>query len=133
MDTLRELTHNLPITLPELVVVQGKSGEVPVIEYDVDNGVSIGIDLFHNEQIAVQRTFCSGGSRFPRHYHKDVHEFLIVYSGKVDVVEPEDQAQTLQPGDWIHFPPGTPHRLEIVENTWILGITVPAAEGYPGV
>ena len=127
MDILSKLeiaTNNLP-RISELVAED--SGNY--IEYAAGNGTLFGIGLYKSSEVAVQRAFMSKGASLEGHKH-EVHEYLIVYRGKL-AVRRGDKAYAVGVGQSIHFPPETPHSVVAVEDTWMLGITVPAVEGYP--
>jgi mannose-6-phosphate isomerase-like protein (cupin superfamily) len=126
LQKLRELTEKLPAPLLTGLIADS----CPHVEYVID-GTCIGFALYWEQDVAVQRAFMSGGSHFTLHEHK-VHEFLLVYQGYITVTI-DDEEHEVEPPDAIHIPPNTPHTVLAHEDTWMIGITVPASEGYPRV
>lgn len=127
MDAIKRLeiaTGNLPDLTG---LVKERSGAN--VEYAAEGGTLIGFGLYKNGEVAVRRTFMSKNASLEGHKHKE-HEYLIVYSGKL-AVRRGDKAYSVGPGQSIHFPPETPHSCLAILDTWAIGVTVPAAEGYP--
>jgi len=98
------------------------------IDYDLKVGSCIGTNLFNNKQIAVQNAFMCKGSIFPMHKHKE-HEYLLIYVGKLEVKNGD--TLILKKGDVVHFKPNEQHSVKALENTYLVGITMPASAGYP--
>jgi len=114
---------------PELVeFARMISGDGSQVHYEVD-GTAIGTKLIYEPSIAVQRVFLSAGTEFPLHCHKG-REIMTVYSGQL-LVFFDGQCQELNASDSINMGPGKEHYERAVEDTWLIAITAPAAEGYP--
>ena len=105
-----------------------------VKEFILDNGgVSTVISLINNDDVAVVNVIIPDGKTFPTHDH-DVYEWLIPYMGTMMVdtgggvvmVGPDKETK------YIVFQPGDPHSASAVGDVGLIGITVPADEGYPG-
>jgi len=125
IEKLRDLTSKL-MSLQDLV----RNGNgVTYKEYAVQNGTSFGFGLYDTPEVAVQRVFMSKDSIFPEHIHAE-REWGIVYKGKI-IMEYEGTEQTLGVGDCMFFEADAPHRGRVLEDTWVIFITVPAGEGYP--
>lgn len=124
LKRLRELTELLP---PPTVGTEFREGS-GFVEYHID-GTCFGFALFYRPEVAVQRSFISAGSRFLDHVH-ETHEFLLVYQGQI-VVYIEDEEYEVGIAGVMHIEPDTPHSVVATEDTWLIGITVPAEEGYP--
>jgi len=122
IEVIKELT-------PHLTDMLNRSND-GVIEYSVECGTVIGFGLFHNDVVAVQRAFASFGSLFSRHEHAE-HEILIVISGHMVVIYDDETKVSLNSGESVNIPPNTPHRVDVLDDTWMIGVTVPASEGYP--
>jgi quercetin dioxygenase-like cupin family protein len=99
--------------------------------YRVDRGCSVGWGLYKNDDIAVQRNELAPGTVFPEHTHKDMAEWIIVYKGRIRFTHGDGETATLGVGDSIKFEPNTPHRAEVLELCHLIGVTIPADEGYP--
>jgi quercetin dioxygenase-like cupin family protein len=125
LDKLEVLTEELP-TLKDLAII--KQG---VIEYDVGDGTLLGFGLWHEPAVGVQRAFTSKGTVLARHMH-DEREWLIVYKGRLEV---DYCGETIEvgEGDFVFFESHTAHLVKALKDTWLLGVTVPVAEGYPNV
>lgn len=101
-----------------------------IINYDIPEGKVTGVGLYNIHEAAIQVAACSKGSVFPEHTHIAT-EWLIVISGKCKVVFP-DRTKILKPADGAYILPDTCHSVEFLENTSIIGITIPAdTYGYP--
>lgn len=124
IDKLRELTPLLHDFVCE------HSGGGTVIEYDTACGAVIGFGLYKTEEVGVQRAFLSFGACLPRHRH-DQTEVLIPYTGTLKVTI-NGNTTLYKPGDVCILPPNTPHLAEAMEDTYVVGVTVPAdMAGYP--
>jgi quercetin dioxygenase-like cupin family protein len=91
------------------------------------------------DRIAVQNAVMRKGSVLEDHCHTDVKEILIVYGGKLEIVGELSKmvflggiGNCLTEGDVLLIPPGVMHGLIACENTYLIGITIPPDEGYPG-
>lgn len=121
---LAQLTEELP-SLDELV----RSSSNDLVEYETENGTILGINLYSSPAIGVQRLFMSRGSELPMHQNPDQREWFIIYKGVLEV-RYDSHTATLGIGDSVYFDPGSPHSAKALEDTWMLGVTVPRAKGY---
>jgi quercetin dioxygenase-like cupin family protein len=70
---------------------------------------------------------------FKNHQHQE-HEYLIVYAGRLHVhlVRGDNFIDIIiGPGESAHILPKEEHWVKALETTHMVGITVPASEGYP--
>lgn len=139
-SNLKELKKLVP-SLSELVYGNKKPG---FIEYKVKSGTCIGFGLHKEDLISVQRNFISNGAQFPRHSHEEV-EYLIIYKGKLETYSEDDNLYCiksgkagkykspiiLESGDGVFFQSNVCHHSIALEDTWLIGITIPSQEGYP--
>lgn len=126
MDNIRRL-ETLVNELPDLSeIVQSARGKR--VEYGVE-GECVGYGLLNEPEIAVQRAFLTKGTIFPPHAH-DTKELLIVYIGRLNVMC-DSKVVELSPGGHYYFPHNAVHSVEALEDTWVIGITIPADGGYP--
>ena len=123
MKELREMTDKLP-SLGNIIIEKRDNSVV----YNV-NGTALGFGLYNSKDVAVQRVFMSKDTTFDQHVHS-VHEWGIVYKGKV-VFHYDGEQKEVGEGQMIYLEPNHPHRGMILEDTWIIFITVPSDEGYP--
>ena len=128
LDKLTELTNNLepPLTITALANFPADGA----VEYRVD-GTCIGFNLWNESRISVQRCFLSAGAVFPEHTHEHSAEWLIVYAGLLQVQYGEEDMVTVLPGQCVQFSPGQLHTVAAIEDSWMIGVTVPADPGYP--
>ena len=122
---LRELTGKLP----ELAVSY-KSGNM--VEYGpgpVDGADAVGFGLYKNDRIAIQRAWFPAGSILAAHQHEE-KEWVIIYSGEAEITF-EGKTVLLKAGDSVYFAKHQMHSFKAIKSTWVLGVTVPAAEVYP--
>jgi quercetin dioxygenase-like cupin family protein len=120
LEALKELTKRLP----DLVTLSSST-----VRYEVDQGQCVGVNLRFGMQIAVQDAYMSGGATFPVHSHSGI-EHLIVYEGRIRIEE-DGIGREIGVGESCVFPSGVKHTVLAIEDTWMIGITIPADEGYP--
>jgi quercetin dioxygenase-like cupin family protein len=127
-ENLKKL-EELTLKLPSLVAHH--TTNVDMVTYLSRDGGSacLGFRLWSEPGVAVQRSFLPRGCVLDDHHH-DEKEILVVYSGRMNVVF-KDRTVSLSASDVLEIPPLSTHRAEAVEDTWCIGITIPAAEGYP--
>jgi quercetin dioxygenase-like cupin family protein len=101
------------------------------VEYTIE-GTCLGRGLWNGPYSAVQRAFMSAGSVFPLHVH-DCHEHLVVAKGAIVIFYQDQKNVAVGTGYGIHIPIGTAHGVKALEDTWVIGITVPPDRGYPGI
>ena len=123
-ETLEKLKKLTP-ELANLVFVHG-----PEIDYDVEDGSCSGKGLYSTDKVAIQLATCSKGVYFPEHYHKYV-EWLIVVTGKIKV-NFKDTFKVASIAEGIYIFPKTIHSVLALEESCVIGITIPAdTKGYP--
>ena len=99
-----------------------------------DSAVSVVSNLLRKDEVGVIEATIPDGDTFPLHEH-DVYEWLIPYKGTMRVVM-EDNVLMVGPDrdlTYIFLQPGEAHEVSAVGDVGLIGITVPADEGYPGV
>lgn len=99
------------------------------VEYKIDRGTCLGTGLLKKPDVSVQDAFMSKGSLFSIHQHESI-EILTVYRGRLRVGT-SDNDSFLSAGQTLSLPRGVLHEVEAIEDTWMIGITVPAEKGYP--
>lgn len=129
VDKLKILTEELP-PVPKLSALVSQNDEItPYIEYAVEKGTAIGFAILYKDEISGQEAFMSKGTLFPFHIH-DALEILIPYEGKL-LVRKGDEEIEVNVGDTITFKQGESHCVTALEDTWMVGITIPSSDGYP--
>jgi quercetin dioxygenase-like cupin family protein len=126
LEKLAELTRALPPPYMKSARVQDHT------EYAMEAGRCVGFGLLKNTAVAVQIAFLPNGSEFPVHMHANEQEALIVVAGQLEVRR-GDRSQVLATRDLVVLAPGDLHSCHALEDSWVLGITIPASEGYPDV
>ena len=105
------------------------------IEYMVDGGKCVGFNLFHSDEISIQRAFMEAGTNFPRHSHEEV-EWLLQVTGLAKLTKYDngyvDDEIMLEPSTMIEIPSNVSHSYEAIEPSWLIGITMPGINEYPG-
>lgn len=125
LDRLKELTLNLP----SLRALIGEES-VGAIKYKMVSGSKVvGINLFNDGAMAIQRVESKGKGIFPRHKH-EVHEWLIVLVGSFEY-ETNNKKIIVSQNGYVYFAPFESHELIFTEDAILLAITVPADGGYP--
>ncbi len=121
IEKLEVLTPNLE------EFVERRNGAV--IDYKTIQGTTIGIGLFKDPMVAVQRVFVSKGTIFPEHTHEQ-WELAICYMGSMDFIT-DKGVFPVKKGEFVEFPPGTPHSVKVHEDSWLICLTIPAEPNYP--
>lgn len=124
-NELCELTEKVPF-LGSIVT----SNKDNFVEYKVRNGTCFGIGIFSSlPQINVMKAFMSKDTILENHQH-DEREWIIVYNGHLIFYKSDNTQKSCQKGEYAFFEIGEQHRVEAVEDTWMIAITIPASEGY---
>ena len=105
------------------------SGEY--VRYDVEIGFACASRLLVSDTVAVCNAELAKGTIFPVHYHAE-NEWLIVHSGEL-IVYIDGTRHELMVGDFLHIPAGAAHSLAAVTDVAVVAVSVPPAEGFPGV
>lgn len=132
-ENLKKLKKITP-RLNELVLDRGNPKGF--IEYKVNNGTCLGFPLYKIDDISIQRAFLTKDTKFPIHVHDNEVEILVIYKGKGLAKIYDDnggikEERTIGIGDLIRIPKEVNHSWEMLEDTWVIGITIPASEDYP--
>jgi quercetin dioxygenase-like cupin family protein len=110
-----------------------------VQEYNIDQGSCFISPLFKDKNSAILSAFLPADSVFPKHYHK-VHEYLLIVKGLLEVrgvtdgIRPEGSVHSgdvFGPSSVVYLKPDVDHEVIVLENTTLIGVTIPADEGYP--
>ena len=120
---LRELTPTLPSFPPTNIQQPGW------LEWETKGGKCFGWSLLHKPEISICKSFMTQGCIFPKHHH-EAKEFLIVFEGKI-VLYHKDDCFEIGVGDIHIVQPMEDHAVEAVEDSTIIGITIPAIKEYP--
>lgn len=100
-----------------------------VIEYEAGDGTVLGFPLFNTPKVAVQRHFLSSGAVFGNHTHEQ-REWILVYEGELRV-HVSGKEERLSLAQCVFVDVGQEHSLEAIVDTWLICVSIPAAEGYP--
>jgi mannose-6-phosphate isomerase-like protein (cupin superfamily) len=123
---LRELTDSLHvIPLRSIATFVGNK-----VDYQCVKGECHGFALLNDGSIAVQYAEATAGTVMKPHMHIDNKEFLLVISGHLQS-EVDGVVTEARNGEMIVVEPGTTHTPSAVEDTRMIGITIPASPGYP--
>lgn len=125
LTRLEELTPRLA----QLIVGYVRTPAVGTVEYVLAGGRAVGFNCYSSPELGVQRVMLPAGADFPSHIHEE-QEYLIVYKGHV-VVRVGDQEIDLLPGGCANIPSNVRHSSHIIEDSWMLAVTIPRDEGYP--
>ena len=102
------------------------------VEYETIAGELItGICLYRDKDIAVQKAFMPKGTEIKKHRHENELEILRVMSGKLQYFNGAKDGKILNAGDSIIINQNQRHSVIALEDTWVKGIIIPPAEGYP--
>jgi len=97
----------------------------------IENGDAFFFNLLNNDKIAVSNSFATKGSAFPCHSHEQT-ELIVVYDGKIEITFPKDKKKYIfGPKEFIYIQANQEHRGVILENTWMIAITMPPSPDWP--
>ena len=102
---------------------------VNIEEFDLEQGTSFMVGLFHRPVMAVARVFSSAGTIFPAHKH-DEWELVVVYQGEIHL-EVEGKKIVLKEKQFHYLNPGQSHSAFYPVDSWVLCITKPASDDFP--
>lgn len=123
---IRELTDVLPdFPCP---LDEDQSGNYSSYKMDAGECFSWFIHRSGND-IAVHRWFCSAGTVFPEHVHKE-REWIIIYKGTMEVVKGGEKT-VLNFGDSIINEPNIPHSSTYPSDCKFLTIMIPPSPDFP--
>ena len=101
------------------------------VEYEaLNDNVIKGICIYNDGDIAIQKAFMPKGCEIKKHKH-DVIEILKIVTGKLKFLNGTEDGRILEVGDQITIPTGQRHSVLALEETWVIGITMPADPAYP--
>jgi len=99
-------------------------------ELNLPRGHGFAWGLLKSSRCAVAKVFLSAGAVFPLHLHTE-WEMLLVYEGEV-VLEVEGERRAMGMRDMAMIEPGMHHALpEVIQNTYLLAVTIPPAACFP--
>lgn len=83
----------------------------------------------HTQRYAGKLIFVKQGHRLSLQYHSKKDEAILIHQGKI-MMEIEDTTGNkstviLEPGQSIHLPPLTRHRLQAIEDTTLFEVSTP--------
>lgn len=126
LQKLRDLTSHLPeFPCP---IDEDSSGKYS--EYKMEKGECFSWFIHRSaNDIAVHRWFCSKGTVFPEHTHRE-REWIIIYRGTM-VMHKGGEKITLHKGDFIVNEPGISHSSTYPSDCRFLTIMVPPSPDFP--
>ena len=93
------------------------------------NGECLGVGLYRNKDVAVQKIFMSKGARLELHGHRET-EYGIMYKGSIKMVV-DGKEHIIKQNQCIRIPSSKTHTAHTLEDSWMIWITIPASEDYP--
>ncbi len=103
----------------------------PTTEWEVGEGKVVRAWTLLNRRnvVTVVKSFGPAGSVFPAHKHKEV-EVLTIYEGRARYSDSSGVDTVMEPGDSIRILPGVSHEFQTIEDTWLIGVTIPDSEAF---
>jgi len=98
-------------------------------QYSTISGKILAWTIHWQDEFAICHAFLSGDARLKQHIH-DEKEWIIVISGRATVVTKNDTF-VVEPRHEIVIEPNTPHEIYSAEDTYVIAITMPAAQDWP--
>ena len=122
---LEKMVEELPI-LENFI----KEKSFDVINYKVLAGECKMINIFSSKDIRVAKLHLLKGTILPEHLHKVSREWIIVYSGSLNVYIDKENRQ-IGKGEYIVIDAMTLHSLEAIEDTFAICMVIPPDGGFP--
>ena len=97
--------------------------------YDLEGGEAKGYGLYSNAIVAIQRCFCPKNTKFLNHTHNEI-KYLIFYDGGGKIII-NGKTKEFCVGSFFVIEAKVEHSIIFDEDTWVIGITIPKAKGYP--
>jgi mannose-6-phosphate isomerase len=82
----------------------------------------------HTERYAGKILFVRQDARLSYQFHRMKEEHFYIQSGEIEVTLGDGASETtriMRPGDTLHIPPGTRHRVRGIEDTLIFEVSSP--------
>lgn len=125
LKKLKELTGKLLLSDME----KTKNARSHKIEYDIKNGKGITWGIYKTEAISVLRFYSTKGSTFPLHFHVE-KEYSLIYQGSIRLFT-KDNSMIKKKGDFWIVEPNVEHGCEVLEDCWIVSMTIPGSLDWP--
>jgi len=114
-------------------MIDGYQGEW--VKYDCPGGPAMGRCIRKTEGFAIQECRMPEGCRFEPHPHGRSLEMVMVLAGRCRATiyrEHEDSFDKhLGPSSMVYFLPAQVHTFKAITDAVMIGVTIPADEGYP--
>jgi quercetin dioxygenase-like cupin family protein len=122
IDRIRELTATIgPPT--GIVTAPGLK------QYHTVGGKILAWTIHWQEEFAICHAFLSANACMKQHVH-DEKEWVIVVSGRA-IIKTQLDTIIVEPRQEIVIDPHTPHEISCEEDTYVVAITMPAAQDWP--
>ena len=126
LDKLRELTPKLP---PVPKMGDYKVEGAHYTEYKIKNGTCLSYNIPGVDGCSISRTLVTSGGIIEMHDHNE-KEFIVILSGTL-MIYFNNKQRTLKRADCISFEKNVAHRAIALEDTWMLGVTIPESKDFP--
>ena len=100
------------------------------MELTMTKGRAFLTGLYKTENIAVVRSFVTGGSVMERHRHEQTENLTVVY-GCMQVAIDGEEMREIGPTEHIRIDPGVPHKVVFPVNTEVIGSLMPGTDDFP--
>jgi mannose-6-phosphate isomerase-like protein (cupin superfamily) len=100
------------------------------VTYECKRGTCVGIALMKNDRVGVQYAELSADTEMEAHTHIENEEHLIAVTGEL-FSKIGEEVKSAKAGEVMTIHSGQTHIPYCVVPTTVIGITVPASEGYP--
>jgi quercetin dioxygenase-like cupin family protein len=84
--------------------------------------------VVHGENVTVARIHQAQGAVFPEHSHAS-EQVTLLLAGRVRLTYP-DHDQIVEAGQLIQTPPNLPHRLDALEESFVIDIFAPRRDDW---
>lgn len=84
--------------------------------------------VVHGENLTVSKIHLDQGAVFPEHCHAN-EQVTLLLTGRVRITYP-DHDQIVEAGQLIQTPPNVPHRLDALEESYVIDVFAPRRDDW---
>jgi len=101
------------------------------VKFECEGGDCETWHIFNDtNQISILKAHLPKGCKFPVHPHLDSNEIIVIYRGQISV-KIDDEVHILSVGESYFIPKNKLHEHYAIEDSWVIGITIPSDISYP--
>ena len=99
------------------------------LEIDAGDGQGFIFGLYKSPEYSICRNFCSSNSTWPRHYHNEWEQFVVV-RGEMHLTVGGEKI-IVKAKESYYIEPNVEHEGYFPVDTWFTAMSIPGTEAYP--